>query len=103
MENLGTVIKDKTLEQLQAAPKVAATTRLEPTVPEIETILGHLKDGKDYRWIKRNVRRVVTKDGKQISAQGFSVEQLKEIDAARQAKIAELSPKPDPSILPVGP
>jgi len=93
MENLQTVMEAKKLEDLQVAAKSPATTTLEPTAEEIETILVALKEGKDHRAIKKTVRRVIEKDGKQVSAQGFSFEQIKEIDDARKAKIAELMPK----------
>lgn len=92
MENLDKAIEGLKLEDLKTENEVKTFT-IEPTKEEIETIIGHLKDGKEYSWIKKNVRRVVEKDGKQISAQGFSFGQIKEIDLARTAKIDELTPK----------
>lgn len=100
MENLQTVIETKKLEDLQATAAAPKTTTLKPTVEEIETILVALKDGKDHRAIKKTVRRVVMDGEKQVSAQGFSLAQIREIDAARISKIAELSPKEEP-VLPL--
>ena len=93
MENLEIALIDKKLEDLKSDVSGVATFQIEPTKEEIETILGHLKEGKDYKWIRRNVRRIVMKDAKQVSAQGFSRQQIQDIDRARQAKIVELSPK----------
>lgn len=93
MENLDIVLEDKKLEDLKAVAEQPKTTLIEPTQEEIEAIIVLLKEGKAYNEIKKTVRRVIEKDGKQISAQGFSYGQIKEIDLAREAKIVELTPK----------
>ena len=92
MENLEIVLDTKKLEDLQSVTSEPVCVLLEPTVDEINTIIGHLVDGKEYKWIKQNVRRVVMKDGKQLSAKGFSIGQIHEINLARNAKIIELTP-----------
>ena len=94
MKNLEAALSEKALSDLVATKAAPATTLLTPTVGEIETILSHMKEGKDYKWIKKNVRRVITEGDRQISAKGFSVGQIKEIDEARRAKISELTPAP---------
>ena len=86
MENLETALASKKLEDLQVVQETANTTLLEPTKAEIETIIIALKDGISYKDIKTTIRRTVGK-GKQ----GFSYGQIKEIDLARQAKIAEIT------------
>lgn len=90
MENLSKALEGKKLEDLQTADPTVGSNLLEPTKAEIETILTALKDGKDYKEIKKTVRRDA--DG---GKKGFSYGQIKEIDLARQAKIVELTPNPE--------
>jgi len=89
MENLDKALKSKTLEDLVAVKEAKKSNLIEPTKAEVESILTALKEGKEYKEIKKTVRR--KKEG---SAQGFSYGQIKEIDMARHAKIAELAPEP---------
>jgi hypothetical protein len=87
MENLVNVLKDKKLEDLQTVKEVTKSNLIEPTAAEVELILTALVEGKEYKEIKKTIRRVA-----EGSAKGFSYAQIKEIDLARQAKIAELTP-----------
>ena len=91
MENLDTVFKDKKLEDLVVAVPVKESTLLEPTLAEKKAILAGLVEGKSYKEIRKSVRRVDMDGEKQVSAKGFSYGQIKEIDMARLAKIAELT------------
>lgn len=92
MDNLSTVLDTKKLEDLKPVEaETPLTTTLEPTAEEIALILTAIKEGKEDKEIKKEIRRVVKdKDGKQTSAQGFSYKQIKEIREAREAKIVEL-------------
>ena len=92
MENLVTALKSKKLEDLTIVKEVKATNVIEPTQVEIDSIIVALKEGTPYGEIKKSIRRVVEKDGKQTSAKGFSLGQIKEIDLGRVQKIAELTP-----------
>jgi len=92
MKNLSTALKDKTLEDLNAEQVAPVSNLLEPTKGEIESILALLAEGKSYKEVKREVRRFKMKGEEQESAQGFSYGQIKEIDMARLAKVAELTP-----------
>ena len=92
MENLVTALKSKKLEDLVATKVAKETTLIEPTQAEVEEIITALKEGKSFGEIKKTIRRVVKKEGKQISAKGFSYGQIKEIDLGRNAKIVELTP-----------
>ena len=119
MKNLATVFKDKTLEELVIKNEKPKVEPLEPTLAEKRAILAALVEGKTYKEIKKEVRRVekekrtrpkykqvvdsetgmaeTVEDGTeeydhQLSAKGFSYGQIKEIDMARLAKIAELTP-----------
>jgi len=113
MKNLEKALKGKKLEDLVSTVNNVEVTLLEPTEAEVGQILNLLKEGKTFREIKLAVRRTETEkrmrpkykevegeqvaDGEeeydfQISAQGFSYGQIKEIDLARQAMIAELTP-----------
>ena len=91
MENLDTALVSKKLEDLVAEKPTTNSNLIEPTQAEIDLIITALKEGKPYGEIKKTVRRVEEIDGKQISAKGFSIGQIKEIDLARQAKITELT------------
>jgi len=98
MENLDTALASKKLEDLEPVSTAVQSNLIEPTVAEIEAILTSLKEGKSYGEIKKTVRRVIEKEGKQTSAQGFSFGQIKEIDMARLNKLNELTPKEDVEI-----
>jgi len=98
MKNLSSALKDKTLEDLKPEATGSVSNLIEPTKGQIETIMGMLKEGKTYSEIKKTVRKITKKDGKQVSAQGFSFAQIKEIDLARKAKIAELTPEPEEEV-----
>jgi hypothetical protein len=87
MKNLVPVLKDKKLEELVATPKAVVSNLLEPTKAEIEQILTLLKEGKEYKEIKKTVRRV---EGD--SKFGFSYGQIKEVELGRLEKIKELTP-----------
>jgi hypothetical protein len=92
MKNLEKALKGKKLEELVSTVNNVEVTLLEPTEAEVGQILNLLKEGKTYREIKLAVRRTVMEGDVQKSAQGFSYGQIKEIDLARQSKIAELTP-----------
>jgi len=89
MENLSKALESKTSKELTTSDLGVQTTTLEPTQVEIEEILTALIEGKSYGEIKKTVRRVIVDGGTQVSAQGFSLEQIKEIDDARLAKVNE--------------
>jgi hypothetical protein len=84
MKNLESALTGKKLTDLEAV-KVVANKELEPTKAEIASILTAFRDGDDILTIKKNIRR--SKDGASL---GFSMSQLREIDAGRSAKISEL-------------
>ena len=99
MENLTKVIDSLKIEDLKTTEEVKPVENLiEPTEAEIKLIVTALKDGKEYKEIKKTIRRVEMDGDKQISAKGFSYGQIKEIDLARQEKIVELTPKEEPVI-----
>lgn len=81
MENLTKAIDSLELEDLKTPVKEMGFHLIEPTEEEIKKIVEALVAGRTHEDIKCNIRR----DGK-----GFSWEQIKEIDEARLAKIAEL-------------
>lgn len=90
MEHLQEVISAKTLGELEpAAPKAAVPNILEPTKAEIESIIALMISGVDNWEIKRTVRREVDVKGTKAYP-GFTQEQIKEIRAAVEARIAEL-------------
>jgi hypothetical protein len=91
MENLDTVFEGKELEDLVVVAPAKELNLLEPTLEEKEAILAGLVAGKSYKEIRKTVRRVEMDGEKQVSAKGFSYGQIKEIDMARLAKIAELT------------
>jgi hypothetical protein len=66
---------------------------IEPTEAEINKIIDALVNGDDYFKIKKEIRRKVMNGENQVSAQGFSLDQIKEIDEARLNKIIELESK----------
>jgi hypothetical protein len=88
MKNLTTALTGKKLEDLKVVKAEKVSNLLEPTKKEIESILVALKEGKEYKEIKKEIRRVA-----EGSAKGFSYGQIKEIDMARLEKIVKLSPK----------
>lgn len=90
MENLENVLSTKKLEDLKPVAPKAVSNLIEPTEAEIGLIVDALSAGKEYKEIKKTIRREA-----EGSAKGFSYGQIKEIDMARQAKIAELTPEPE--------
>ena len=90
MDNLEAAMADKKLADVESAPKGGGSNLIEPTKAEIESILTALKDGTSPQDIKKTFRRTVGE-----SKLGFSFAQIKEIDDARLAKVAELTPKQD--------
>ena len=93
MENLVKAMEGLKLNDLKDEKGKGGSNLLEPTEKEVGSILAALKDGKSYKDIKKEVRRV-EKDGEVVkSCKGFSYGQIKEIDMARQKKIVELTPK----------
>jgi methionine aminopeptidase len=103
MQNLDAVLLDKKLEELARFAKVEPTSNLiEPTKAEIEAVIAMLREGREYKEIKKAVRRVMTdKDGGQLSAKGFSYGQIREIELGMDARIAELAAKPVMGVEPV--
>ncbi len=95
MENLDKALTGKKLEDLVVAPVAKKSNLIEPTKAEVETIIGLLKEGKNYKEIRMTVRRIEEKGEKQVSAKGFSYGQIKEIELAMEAKIVELTPAPE--------
>jgi len=87
LENLDNVLGNKTLADLETPVANAVSNLIEPTAVEIDLILLALKDGKDYKYIRKNIRRTVGN-----AKLGFSYEQIDEINKARLRKIAELKP-----------
>lgn len=84
MKNLQPALTGKTLTDLERV-KVSGSNLIEPTKAEIESILAAFKNGDDILKIKKTIRR--SKDGASL---GFSMDQLRKIDASRRAKINEL-------------
>ncbi len=87
MKNLSAALKDKTLEDLSVTDASGSSNLIEPTKTEIGKILTALTEGKDYKEIKKTIRRT---NGE--SKLGFSYGQIREIDLAREAKVSELTP-----------
>uniref|UniRef100_A0A6M3Y6L6 Uncharacterized protein n=1 Tax=viral metagenome TaxID=1070528 RepID=A0A6M3Y6L6_9ZZZZ len=93
MDNLDKAFEGLKLEDVQISLNEGTSNLIEPTEAEIGLIRQALLDGKDYKEIKKTIRRV-EKDGEtQVSAKGFSHAQIHEIKLAMEAKVAELSPK----------
>jgi hypothetical protein len=91
MENLDKALEGKTLKDLEETKAGGGSNLIEPTETEIGLILAALKGGMSHSDIKKTIRR--NSNGAKL---GFSFDQIKEIDAARLAKIAELTPPAQP-------
>jgi hypothetical protein len=87
MENLAKALEGKKLSDLVKTSKEKGSNLIEPTKEEIEQILSLLQEGKEYKEIKKTVRRV---EGD--SKFGFSYGQIKEVELGRLEKIKELTP-----------
>lgn len=93
MENLTKALEGLKLEDLKKEDSTTESNLIEPTEAEIKLIIAELQAGKEYKEIKKTIRR---EEG--ISKLGFSYGQIREIDLAREAKIAELTPKEEPIV-----
>ena len=93
MDNLTAALADKKIEDLKFDIEYSTSNLIEPTVDEINLILAELANGTSYKEIKGSVRRFIKDGDNQVSAQGFSYSQIKEIDEARKAKVIELEAK----------
>jgi hypothetical protein len=89
MDNLEAALEGKKLVDI-APVETGGSNLIEPTKVEIEAIIAAFKDGKDILEIKKTIRRT---EGD--ASLGFSMDQLREIKTAWEAKIAELSPNPE--------
>lgn len=88
MKNLTSALNDKTLSELEPVEKVSGKSNLiEPTKVEIMAMIAKMKEGKNDKEVKKEVRR--SKDGAQL---GFSYAQIKEVRVGWMTKLAELGP-----------
>jgi len=94
MDNLDKAFEGLKLEDVQVVSSTATNNLIEPTKDEITAIREALLAGKDYKEIKKTIRRVEMDGDTQVSAKGFSYAQIHEIKLAMDAKVAELAPKP---------
>lgn len=91
MENLEKALLSLSKEDLIEVKEAPKSTLIEPTEDEIKSIICALKSGLSLKEIKKTIRRFeLDEDGNQLSAKGFSDEQIKEIDEARLKKVSDL-------------
>jgi|TARA_Y100000034_G_C6905929_1_gene420362 uncharacterized protein YqgV (UPF0045/DUF77 family) len=82
------ILNGKTLEELQSTETVkGASNLIEPTSDEVLAVVEKLREGVAHKDIKRTVIRE-EKSGAKLT---LSYSQIKEIEKAWLAKIAELS------------
>lgn len=85
LQNLGAALAGKRLVDLEPTVPVGKSNLIEPTKAEIESMIAAFKQGRDIKWIRKNVRRAVN-DG----SYGFSKEQILAVHRGWRAAIQEL-------------
>ena len=88
LAKLEAALSGKKLDDLQDLPKnVPASERLEPDVSMIVDVIDALREGKSYREIQLTVQK---------NKKMLTIGQIKEINDARLAKVAELLAEEEP-------